>query len=66
MNTPNTKAGQLTEKIMLNIKKKIHPTELTTQFYNRIYEAVLTTLEKEQCDPVKKAVSEYYDRISIK
>ena len=42
MQTPNTKAGQLTELIMSRIRGKL--PELPTHEYNRIYECVLGEL----------------------
>lgn len=42
MQTPNTKAGQLTDHIMARIRGKL-PT-LPTHEYNRVYECVLGEL----------------------
>jgi len=52
METPNTGAGQLTEKIMLRVRNKL--PALTTREYNRIYEAVLDSVVAECRDiPVR-------------
>jgi hypothetical protein len=50
MQTPDTKAGRLTEGIMAIFSKyqnKKVPVELNVQQYNEIYSHVLRTLERE-------------------
>lgn len=45
METPKTKAGELTEKIMESVTRKWAPMgKIPVEQYNRIYEAVLDTL----------------------
>lgn len=46
METPNTPAGALTERIMAAITERI--SEMPVQQYNAIYSAVLHTLEEDQ------------------
>lgn len=51
METPKTKAGELTERIMYRAQENIEHAKagkLTTSQYNRIYEAVIETLEEAQ------------------
>ena len=43
MQTPNTRAGELTEHIMCRVRSKL--PELPTHEYNRVYEAVLGELQ---------------------
>lgn len=45
MKTPNTKAGQLTEKIMLEVESNL--PDIETHEYNRTYEAVHKVLSSE-------------------
>lgn len=45
METPDSKAGRLTERIMAEVKKRLPNIE--THAYNRTYEAVLMVLELE-------------------
>jgi hypothetical protein len=45
MNTPNTEAGRMTEKVMLEVKTRLPKIE--THEYNRIYEAVNKVLSSE-------------------
>ncbi|MCK9460604.1 MAG: hypothetical protein M0R80_13275 [Proteobacteria bacterium] len=46
MNTPDTNAGHLTEKIMSKIKER--EPEMCTSLYNKIYESVLAVLDDEE------------------
>lgn len=47
METPNTKAGEVTEEIMLLFwRSPEQPVQLTTAQYNQVYSHVLKTLEK--------------------
>lgn len=47
METPNTKAGQLTEQIMAIFWNSTSPpVKLTTEQYNKVYSHVLDTLDK--------------------
>jgi hypothetical protein len=51
METPKTKAGMLTEKIMLIFWSSIRPPELPkleTAAYNRVYEHVLSVLTEAE------------------
>lgn len=43
MQTPNTKAGELTEIIMSKLRSVIKPKDVHT--YNKVYSAILDTLE---------------------
>ena len=45
MNTPNTKAGRLTEEIMRRVAMKLRGIEVNT--YNSIYSSVLEVLQEE-------------------
>lgn len=45
MNTPNTEAGRITEKIMLSIKAQL--PDIKAVDYNRIYESVENTMKGE-------------------
>jgi len=49
METPNTRAGHLTESIMANITRKIG--KMPTHNYNAIYGAVLEVLNFEFQEP---------------
>lgn len=44
METPNTVEGQLTEKIMYRVSRKV---DLSTAEYNMVWSAVLETLQEE-------------------
>lgn len=48
MQTPNTKAGRLTEKLMANILIKFPELKNETAAYNRMYEVILATLNREK------------------
>ena len=45
MQTPNTKAGRVTEKVMAAVKKRL--PDMSTYQYNRTYEGVLEALSLE-------------------
>lgn len=53
METPNTRAGRITEQIMQEVLRKL--PEITTSTYNRIYESVIEVLEAELKSPVDKS-----------
>lgn len=46
MDTPNTYAGRLTERIMFAILEHIKPVEPGVMHYNRAYEKVLAILSE--------------------
>lgn len=50
MQTPNTPAGQTTERIMSKVRQKL--PELPTHEYNRMYEACLEVLSAMQDETV--------------
>jgi len=54
MQTPNTTEGWLTEQIMARVKEKL--PLITVPDYNRTYEAVLETLERDLRQTIKQAL----------
>lgn len=55
METPNTLAGRTTEKIMLNIRRRWPELIHDVPLHNRIYSAVLDTLEGEMSAEISPA-----------